>query len=111
MEVGFAVWAALREAGHEPVEVYPAGAFLVLAGTRLPPKTTVAGRRARRDVLAAHADLPAAASTWPHDALDALAAAVTARDLAAGTGRRCGHDAPGCDGSAVWLPARPAAPS
>jgi hypothetical protein len=107
MRVGFAVWAALHASGHDPVEVYPAGAFLVLAGSRLPRKTTAAGRRARRDVLAAHANLPAAVSTWPHDAFDALAAAVTARDRATGTGRRCGHDARGCDGSAIWLPAAP----
>jgi hypothetical protein len=107
MAVGFAVWAALRDAGHEPVEVYPAGAFLVLAGTRLPRKTTAAGRETRRRVLATRLDLPGAATGWPHDALDAAAAALTAADLAAGTGRRCGHDAPGCDGSAVWLPVSP----
>jgi predicted nuclease with RNAse H fold len=105
MRVGFALWAALREDGHEPLEVYPAGAFRVLAGGPVPRKTTVAGREARRDLLASEVDLPVGANRWGHDTLDALAAAVTARQWSQGRARRYGHEAPGCDPSAVWLPA------
>lgn len=107
MQVGFAVWAALRGAGHAPIEVYPAGGFRVLAG-RLPPrKTTTAGRRARIELLAPAVDLPADIETWSHDGLDALAAALTAHQCTTGIARAIGHSAPGCDGSSIWLPADP----
>jgi hypothetical protein len=104
MTTGFAVWDALRRAGHDPLEVYPAGAFRVLAGGPVPRKTTAAGRDARRTLLAGMVDLPSGAECYGHDTLDALAAAVTARQWSEGTARRCGHDGDGCDGSAVWLP-------
>jgi predicted nuclease with RNAse H fold len=108
MEVGFALWRALRAAGHDPLEVYPAGAFHALAGTRLPRKTTAAGRRARLEILATAIALPASvAHRWTHDALDACAAAVTASHHRAGTARRFGHAAPTCDASSIWLPAAP----
>jgi len=107
MTTGFVIWEALRVAGHAPLEVYPAGAFRVLAGQPVPRKTTVAGRDARRALLAAEIDLPAGADRWGHDTLDALAAAVTARQWSQGRARPFGHEAPGCDPSAVWLPAAP----
>ncbi len=108
MQVGFSVWDALTAAGHHPIEVYPAGAFRVLAGHVPPRKTSAAGRRARIELLAASIDLPVGIDHWSHDGLDALAAALTAHQRARGTARACGHDAPGCDGSAIWLPAPPA---
>jgi predicted nuclease with RNAse H fold len=104
MQVGFTLWRSLRAAGCEPVEVYPAGAFRVLAGGPLPRKTTRAGLHARIGVLATHVELPAMVEMWTHDGLDALAAALTAHRADTGAGRRCAHAAPGCDGSSVWLP-------
>jgi predicted nuclease with RNAse H fold len=108
MRVGFSMWDALVTAGHEPVEVYPAGVFRVLAGHVPPKKTTPAGRRARVDLLASTIDLPVGIDHWSHDGLDALAAALTAHQRATGRARACGHDDPACDGSAIWLPAPPA---
>lgn len=108
MRVGFALWAALRDDGHEPIEVYPAGIFRTLAGERVPRKTSPDGLARRRSLLAAEAELPPMVEAWTHDAVDALAAAVTARQCSQGRARRCGHDGEGCDGSAVWLPAVPA---
>jgi predicted nuclease with RNAse H fold len=107
MRVGFSVWDALIAAGHQPVEVYPAGVFRVLAGHVPPRKTTADGRRARIGLLADAIELPTGIDLWSHDGLDALAAALTAHQHATGVARRCGHDAPGCDGSAIWLPAAP----
>jgi hypothetical protein len=107
MQVGFAVWSALRAAGHDPVEVYPAGGFRVLAGRVPPRKTTRAGLHARIDLLAPSVDLPPGIAMWSHDGIDALGAALTAHQKAIGTAREVGHDGPGCDGSAVWLPAEP----
>jgi predicted nuclease with RNAse H fold len=105
MRVGFSVWSALAAAGHEPIEVYPAGVFRVLAGHVPPKKTTPAGRRARIGLLAPAIDLPARIDHWSHDTLDALAAALTAHQRAIGLARACGHDDPACDGSTIWLPA------
>jgi predicted nuclease with RNAse H fold len=104
MGVGFGLWRALRAAGREPIEVYPAGSFRVLAAAPLPRKTTRAGLHARIGVLATHVELPAMVEMWTHDGLDALVAALTAHHADTGRGRRCAHDAPGCDGSSVWLP-------
>jgi predicted nuclease with RNAse H fold len=107
IRVGFSVWDALAGAGHEPIEVYPAGVFRVLAGSVPPKKTTAAGRRARIDLLAPSIHLPAGIERWSHDGLDALAAALTASHHAIGRARGCGHGDPACDGSAIWLPASP----
>jgi predicted nuclease with RNAse H fold len=105
MQVGFRTWQQLREAGHTPIEVYPAGAFRALAGIRLPKKTTAAGRRARLDVLDRHLELPPDAEMWSHDAIDAtVAALVAAWSVADGPVVAAGHDRPGCDGSAIWIP-------
>jgi predicted nuclease with RNAse H fold len=105
MAVGFTLWRALRAAGHEPIEVYPAGIFRTLAGGPLPRKTTLPGHAARRSLLAPEAELPSTVEVWTHDGIDALAAAVTARRYSSGRARRFAHAEPGCDESAVWLPA------
>jgi predicted nuclease with RNAse H fold len=105
MRVGFRVWHALRGAGHEPIEVYPTGAFLTLARTRLQKKTTREGLEARLALLEPMVEHPPMAGMWTHDGVDALVAAVTARHQAGGIARRHGHPDAACDGSAVWLPA------
>jgi predicted nuclease with RNAse H fold len=93
MRTGFAVWAALRRAGHEPVEVYPAGSFWLLNGRRWPPrKSSPAGRAARLALLARYVGPLGLTS---HDHIDAVMAAVVAR----GPHRLVGHDGPGCDTS------------
>lgn len=107
MEVGFAVWKALRAEGHDPIEVYPAGVFRVLAGRVPPRKTTRAGLDARIELLAPYVELPPGIDRWTHDGIDALGAALTAHQKGTGIAREIRHDAPGCDGSAVWLPAAP----
>lgn len=107
MSVGFDLWAAFRAAGKDPVEVYPAGVFRTLAGRRIPSKSTRAGLDVRIELLEPHVELPHGIQMWSHDGIDALAAAVTARQHAAGTAQGIGHTPPTCDGSAIWLP-RPA---
>jgi predicted nuclease with RNAse H fold len=96
MLLGFALWDALRDAGHEPMEVYPAGCFWLLNGRRWPAKkTTPAGRAARRALLAPHL----LTSCDRHDELDALMAAVVAR----GPSHAVGHVDDGCDSSTIWI--------
>ena len=106
MEVGFAVFAGLRALGRDPFEVYPAGAFWLLSGRRWPArKTTAEGRAARIAILRGLGVAGSALDCWSHHALDALMAAVVARDRGRGRaiGTGCGHD-----GSAIWMPAEPA---
>ena len=94
MQTGFALWQSLRAAGHEPMEVYPAGCFWLLNGRRWPPrKQTAQGRSARLALLGLDV------CPTSHDHVDALMAAVVAR----GPSRRVGHDGPGCDGSTMWV--------
>ena len=101
METGFAVWAALRDAGHEPIEVYPAGSVWLHERRWPPRKTTPAGLAARRALLARHLELPPFVELWSHDSIDAaIAAAVAAQGERA---VRAGHDDPACDGSAIWF--------
>jgi predicted nuclease with RNAse H fold len=101
MDVGIRLFAALRTAGHSPLEVYPFGAFRTLAANRpLPKKQTPAGRHARAALLeAAGVAMP---DTSSHDCLDAAAAALVALHHLGGRATRatCGHD-----GTAIWLPA------
>lgn len=111
MRVGFAVWAALREAGHEPLEVYPAGVFRLLAGRVPPKKTTVTGLHERIRALSAHVALPDGIEMWSHDGVDALAAALVAAWSTDGRSRPVGHprarcegSGARCDGSAIWVP-------
>lgn len=95
MRTGFALWSALRSAGHEPIEVYPAGCFWLLNGRRWPPKKQTAEGRAARLAL-----LGLEVAPTSHDHIDALMAAVVAR----GPSRAVGHDDPSCDGSTMWVP-------
>jgi hypothetical protein len=97
------VWRHLRAAGHEPLEVYPAGAFRVLGGVRPPKKSSPAGRRARLDLLDREVALPD--DTWGHDLIDACVAALVAAWSV--TGERAvaaAHNHDGSDGSAIWVP-------
>ena len=107
IRTGLDAFGALRDAGSaELLEVFPYAAFRALArGERLPRKTTVSGLRRRAELLAAAGAAPQSVAMWSHDGLDALVAAVVARDRAGGSARRvtCGHDE-----SAIWLPAAPA---
>jgi len=95
MRTGFAVWDALRAAGHEPVEVYPAGSFWQLHGRRWPPKKTTPDGRAAR--LALLEPFVGRLDLRSHDHIDAVMAAVVAR----GPHRLVGHSAPGCDTSTL----------
>lgn len=102
IDVGVRLFAALRDAGHRPLEVFPHATFRVLGGGRRPPKKqTVEGVRARAGLLRAAGVSAPAMDSWGHDALDAAAAALVAVHHAHGTARSvtCGHD-----GSAIWLP-------
>ena len=105
MRVGFATWATCRAAGREPLEVYPAGAFRVLAGTRVPSKATAEGLAVRRQLLAREIGPPPGFAMWSHDGIDAAVAAVTAAHHARGDATGYGHDTSGCDPTAVWMPA------
>ncbi|HEX3394991.1 MAG TPA: DUF429 domain-containing protein [Acidimicrobiales bacterium] len=102
ISAGIDLFAALRAAGHDPVEVYPHGVFCVLdLGRRPPPKRTGEGRETRLRLL----DAAGVSARWhdmsTHDAVDATAAALVARCHAEGDAipATCGHD-----GSAIWLP-------
>jgi hypothetical protein len=108
MQVGFDTWAACRAHGPEPIEVYPAGAFRVLAAGKVPPKSTTAGLEARRALLAHTVEPPPGFAMWSHDGIDATVAALTAADAAHGDATAYGHTEPGCDPIAVWMPAGPA---
>lgn len=106
MEVGFEVHARLRPVAGAVVEVFPHAAFLHLAGRKsLPAKATLAGARVRAGLLADRVEVdPGELLLWSHDALDALAAAVTARDVANGRSEaaRCPQHP---DSAAIHLPA------
>jgi hypothetical protein len=105
MESGFRAFEALRRpGGPELLEVYPHAGFRELAGgRRVGSKRTAAGRRQRAELLARAGLAADGVEALSHDLIDALLAAVTARDRARGRARRvtCGHD-----GSAIWLPDR-----
>jgi len=101
METGFRLWDALRAAGHDPIEVYPAGSVWLRERRWPPKKTTPAGLAARRSLLAEHLELPPFVELWGHDSIDAaIAACVAAQGDRA---IRAGHDEPGCDGSSIWF--------
>jgi predicted nuclease with RNAse H fold len=109
MQAGFDAFDSLRRPGApDVIEVYPFAGFRILAGgRRLAKKQTAAGRAERAALLARAGVTGAAVGDHSHDELDALLAAVVARDHArdAATAATCGHD-----GSAIWLPDRPAQP-
>ena len=94
METGFRTWAALRGAGHEPIEVYPAGVFRVLNGKVPAKKSTLAGLRERVALLTPHVVLPDEIDMWSHDGIDAIAAALVARWSIDGRATRVGHGDP-----------------
>jgi len=102
MQTGFAAFAALRvPGGPELLEVYPFAAFRELArGVRLAKKQAVAGRRQRARLLGCAGVRGEDLDSLSHHMLDALVAAVVARDRARPV--TCGHD-----GSRIWLPATP----
>lgn len=104
MSAGFELFRRLRQAGHDPIEVYPYGAFRYLNGLQpLPRKQTDDGIRARIDLLEKRGVGVTARAMSSHHAVDALLAALIAADRSEGTAERvtCDHD-----GSAIWLPAR-----
>jgi predicted nuclease with RNAse H fold len=105
MAVGFALFDALRARGYRLprhpddhaaslLEVYPFATFVTLLGRVPPRKSTTAGSALRRAVLTAAgvADLPLIAG---HDALDAIAAALTAAIFADGGGCALGDSREG----------------
>ena len=105
MAVGLELFQAMEASGAHAAEVFPYGIFRLLAGeAKLPKKSTLVGLHARRQLLEAAGASGPHLAAWSHDAIDALAGAVVARDIANGTARRatCGHD-----DSAIWLPAPP----
>lgn len=110
MKTGFEVYDIMGKHGFDVIEVYPHACYRVLAGSaRLPNKRKLNGQRMRLDALrSAGVVLRDDLSMWSHDALDALVAALTARDHRLGTAvaATCGHDA-----SAIWLPSSPQAAS
>lgn len=101
MATGIGLFDALRNEGHDPVEAYPYGGFRVLAGQRLPKKTTPDGRAARA-ILLRSAGVEVNGLEKSHDFLDAALVALVARQRSLGTARvaTCGHDRSG-----IWLPA------
>jgi len=100
MAAGIGLFDTLRAAGHDPVEAYPYGGFRLLAGGRLPKKTTVEGR-SRRAALLRSAGVEVDGLEKSHDFLDAALVALVARQRSLGTARvaTCGHDQSG-----IWLP-------
>jgi predicted nuclease with RNAse H fold len=101
MAAGIELFAALRALGKDPVEAYPYGGFRLLAGGRLPKKTTAEGREVRASLLRA-AGVEVDGLQKSHDFLDAALVALVARQRSLGTARvaTCGHDESG-----IWLPA------
>jgi len=102
ISAGIDLFSALRAGGHDPLEVYPHGAFTVLNdGVRPAPKRTAEGREARIRLLQAAGVKAAWADMGGHDLVDATAAALVALHRAQGraTPATCGHDS-----SAIWLP-------
>jgi predicted nuclease with RNAse H fold len=99
MQTGFAVWSALQAAGLEVVEAFPAAGFHRLNGRRWPArKSTPTGRAERLALLGRMVALPASASGWRHDDIDAVMCAVTAA-----YGGPSAHSCDRPDGSVMWL--------
>jgi Protein of unknown function (DUF429) len=101
MAAGIGLFDTLRATGHDPVEAYPYGGFRLLAGGRLPKKTTAEGRATRATLLRS-AGVEVDGLEKSHDFLDATLVALVARHRSLGTARvaTCGHDESG-----IWLPA------
>jgi predicted nuclease with RNAse H fold len=107
MRVGIDLFARLREAGMDPIEVFPDAAFRRLAGQlkALPKKGTPAGSAERARLLALAGVSAPGIEMWGNDWIDAALAAQLARMSVSGDAiaATCGHD-----GSAIWIPAQPA---
>jgi predicted nuclease with RNAse H fold len=101
MARGIALHEALRNDGHETLEVYPYAVFRLLAAGRLPRKTTPEGRAARLRLLG-EAGVTGLGPASGHDVVDAATAALVALHRAQGRARaaRCPLDR-----TAIWLPA------
>jgi predicted nuclease with RNAse H fold len=101
MQVGFQLYAQLTANGHRPIEVYPHAGFQLLAGSRLPKKTTLGGIQERVTRLEEQGVTAPWMGLWSHDALDATVAALLALQATEGTAVAvgCGHD-----NSAIWIP-------
>ncbi len=85
MQVGFTLFDRARELGGDPVEVYPHSIYRTLAdGRPLPSKACWPSRAARIALLEERGLVVPMAPAWSHDALDAVAAALVARDQASG---------------------------
>jgi hypothetical protein len=101
MATGIDLFAALRTAGHDPVEAYPYGGFRLLAGGPLAPGPSSSWAAARAGLLRS-AGVEVNGLEKSHDFLDAALVALVARQRSLGTARvaTCGHDQSG-----IWLPA------
>ncbi len=103
MKVGLDLYDVLsRTSDTEVIEVYPYAGFRELANREpLAKKATIAGILQRTKLLRGAGLEGQWLEMWSHDSLDALVAALIARERAEGIARRitCGHD-----DSAIWLP-------
>jgi predicted nuclease with RNAse H fold len=100
MAIGLRVFALLRGVGLRAIEVFPYAGFRALnSGGPLPKKTTPVGTQARNALLRS---ARVETSVRSHHFVDALLAAVVARDYARGNAEAvtCRHD-----DSVIWLPA------
>ena len=107
MRVGIDLFARLRDAGQDPIEVFPDAGFRRLAGQLkpLPKKGTRAGTLERVRLLGLTGVSAPGIAMWGPDWMDAALSAQLARMSASGdaVAATCGHD-----GTAIWIPARPA---
>jgi predicted nuclease with RNAse H fold len=103
MLIGFRLFASLSAGGLDPIEVYPYGGFRHLAQRTLENKRSAGGAAERISILRSRGVRAEWLEMWSHDSLDALMAALIARDHAKGRAEKvtCGHDS-----SAIWLPAK-----
>lgn len=104
IRVGLRLFAELRDAGRDAIEVFPYAGFRLLAGgSPLPKKTSRAGRARRIELLGQAGIRERTMAAWGHDALDAALAALIAQGASLGGSFRvgCGHD-----DSAIWLPSK-----
>lgn len=102
MAVAIDLHGRVADGGHVPLETYPHGVFVTLAGRRLPRKTTAAGLSARVGVLRAAGIEGAHLKMWSHDALDATACALVAWDHHRGRAVAVTDE---LDATSIWLPA------
>lgn len=109
MKVGFDTWKVASSCAPTVVETYPHGVFWRLAGTPVVHKQRPEGRARRLAILEEPVRLPADATSWRHDLLDAVACGLVAELADRGVAERldCRADAgwPTHDGSAILLPA------